>query len=464
MNETILFISCIFITTFMGWNVFFLLTNKSPLGEFSIAETIGFSYFLGFGTVTIEMFIIGMLGFEFTKFNIIVPWIPIILLNAFLFWKKNRKIYIEPKKAKRYTYWELILLALVSLQTVYNLLRALLKPIESYDSVAIYALKAKMLYLDHGISGEFFSNVAQWFHGAHPDYPLFIPLSETWVYTFLNGFNDIIVKLIFPLFYLSFIFIFYSILNKATKNRKLAIIFTFLLATVKQFSDYSTIGVCDMELGMFFFIAIACFYLWTKDRNKSYFLNLSLAATALCVWTKNEGMLLALIAAVIVIAYMILYLKILDNRSKIRLLLYCAITFIFILLWTFFKKYHNLVNDNFTMSMMSPTLFLINIKKIPVILYEYQKQFFGIKKWNIIWILWIIIWIRNFKESFRGTIGLLTASFLLFSIGYSLVYIFSTVEINYFLTTTASRFLLHILPVTIFWMALIIKRDNMVKL
>ena len=464
MNETILFISCIFITTFMGWNVFFLLTNKSPLGEFSIAETIGFSYFFGFGTVTIEMFIIGMLGFEFTKFNIIVPWIPIILLNAFLFWKKNRKMSIESKRTERYTYWELILLALVSLQTAYNFLRAFLKPIESYDSVAIYALKAKMLYFDHGISGEFFSNVTKWFHGAHPDYPLFIPLSETWVYTFLNGFNDILVKLIFPLFFLASVFIFYSILNKAIKNRKLAIIFTFFLVTIKQFSDYSTIGMCDMELGMFFFITVSCFYLWTREKDKGYLLNLSLAATVLCVWTKNEGTLLALIATMIVVAYLVLYFKTLDKKLKTQLFSYTVITFAAILSWVFFKRHQNLVNDNFTMSMISPRFFLMNINKIPAILYEYQKQFFGIKKWNIIWILWLIIWIRNFKESLKKDIGFVTASFILCAIGYSLVYIFSTVEIKYFLITTVSRFLLHVLPLIVFWMAIIAKKDRMVDL
>ena len=70
--------------------------------------------------------------------------------------------------------------------------------------------KAKIIYLAGGINKSFFTDIAANFQGAHADYPLLIPLSEAWVYTFLGSFNDILAKAIFPCFYLSFIFVFYA--------------------------------------------------------------------------------------------------------------------------------------------------------------------------------------------------------------------------------------------------------------
>jgi len=97
--------------------------------------------------------------------------------------------------------------------------------------------------------------------------------------------------------------------------------------------------------------------------------------------------------------------------------------------------------------------FIAGFKRIPAILYEYQKHIFGFKKWNIIWLIMLVLLFRRPKEAFSQNTLYITMAISLFFACYSLVYMLSNVEIHFFLRTTTSRFLLHILPVCVFWIA-----------
>ena len=135
---------------------------------------------------------------------------------------------------------------------------------------------------------------------------------------------------------------FYAIVKRLIKDKKLTILFTFLLATIKQFSDYATIGLSDMELGIFFAISIFYFYLWTLNKEKTYFLNISLLGTVLSVWTKNEGILLSFIVVLIILYYIFSNFKTIDRKGVARLWTYVSITLMIVLLWILFKKHNNL--------------------------------------------------------------------------------------------------------------------------
>ncbi|MCQ9207336.1 MAG: hypothetical protein NG740_05635 [Omnitrophica bacterium] len=452
MQNLILLILCILVTGFIGWNVLYLLSGRKGFERFFAAEKIGLSYLLGFGVITIQMFIMGLLGMRFTRLAILLPWVFVAAVNLARGLRRSRS---EGRGPFRFCVTDLALIALIALQTCYNFFRALIKPIEAYDSVAIYGLKAKIMHLAGGLPPDFFRALASNFHGAHPDYPLLIPLSEVWVYTFLGNFNDILVKAIFPLFYLSFILVFYAVLKRITENVRLSLLFTFALASIKQFSDYSTIGVADLVLGIYFGAALFYLYAWIKDNKNTQFLNISLIFSILCAWSKNEGIFLLYIVLSLLFLYLFSNIGKIPNRVKWHLALYALFAVALSLSWMAFKNYHGLVNENFDLAMLNIGRFITGLKKIPAIMYEYQKQFFGFKKWNIIWILFAFVLFKRARTAVSGNIRLITAAFLLFGLGYTLMYIFSAVEIAFFVRFTGSRFLLHILPVSVFWMAVI---------
>lgn len=462
MQSYILFAACILVTGSIGWNLLYLLSGRRGFSDIAMPEKIGLAYLFGFGIISVQMFIMSLFGLGFTRFNILIPWVFVMagtglagrsLRGTGLLSTKRKPVPVKGK--------ELVILCLIALQTIYNFVRALIRPMESYDAVSIYSLKSKIICLAHGISADFFSNLSSFFHGAHPDYPLLIPLSETWVYTFLGGFDDLLVKAIFPLFYLSFVFVFYSMLKKITKSRFVSLLFTFLLVSIKQFSDYATIGYADLELGIYFAVSIFYLFLWMGDREKGGFLWVSLAASIFCIWTKNEGMMLALIAAGILSFYILMNIRRITKREIAKFLIYTLVILLIIVSWGMFKDSKTLINENFNLSMINFENLVRNLDRIPAILYEYQKQLFGFKKWNIIWILFVFILLKEFKTAVSGNIKYVTCTFLLVGIGYSLVYIFSAVGIKFLLSTTGSRFLLHILPVAIFWMAFITDRQKL---
>ena len=462
MPDFILLILCILITGFLGWNIVSILSARTKKPGLFHLESIGLSFLLGIGLIAMQMFIMGLYRISFTRLNILMPWIPVIVMN-FLFTKPFVKPKPSDSKYLKITFSELVLLSLIALQVLYNFFRALIKPIESYDAVAIHGLKSKIIYLSGGITPDFFQNISSNFQGAHPDYPLLISLAETWIYTFLGKFDDILVKAIFPLFYLSFIFIFYAVLKRITKSRPISLLFTFFLVSVKQFSDYSTIGYADMELGIYFAISLIYLYLWIRNTENIFFLSISLLASILCLWTKNEGILLTAMLIFVFFAYLVINLRSIRGRKILYFFLYAIIILSFILSWNSFKSFQGLVNENFNPSMISIRSLVENLNKIPIIIYEYQKQLFGFKKWNIIWILFILVFLRGFKTAFSGNVKYITLVFFLFGLGYMLMYIFSAVDVAFFVRFTGSRFLLHILSVAVFWMAVIVSKQRLIE-
>ena len=436
------------VTFSVGFNVLVLLDrNKLIKG----IEAAGVSFLLGIGMISLQMFILGVLGLSFGLVAILSPWIILLGYNLFfarklLYGRLNLNIILSSK-------FEKIIFGFLSFQVIYTFFRALIKPMESYDSVSINALKSKILYLRGTISPGFFEIVGKRFHGAHADYPLLVSFSETWVYVFINSFNDFLAKWIFPLMFLAFLAIFYSMLTKVLNRRILALLFTFLLASIAQFNAYATIGSSDLPMGIYFFLSLSCLYLWFLDTKLNTYFYLSLIFSALSLWTKNEGLLLVLINVFVMGLFLLRNLHDLDKRVTRHAVFYILVVGLVAFAWISYKRSIGLVNENFNFSMININNFIAGFKRIPVILYEYQKHIFGFKKWNIIWLIMLVLLFRRPKQAFSQNMVYITMAISLFFTAYSLVYMLSNVEIHFFLRTTTSRFLLHILPVCVFWIA-----------
>jgi len=455
MKNILIVILWVLVTAFIGFNILALLDKKKILGNL---ECAGLSFLAGLGAVSIEMFLMGICGLQFRILVILIPWITLFLYNIIF----SRNFFMRKLNFGKgdFSLSERIIFGLLSFEVIYTFFRALIKPIEAYDSVSIYALKSKILYLAGSIPNDFFTGILGHFHGVHVDYPLLVPISEVWFYVFNNGLNEFLVKSIFPLIFLCFLCVFYSVLKRLLDSRITALLFTFMLSSVAQFNAYATIGVADLALSINFGIAFFYLYQWMKNSKISVFLYISMLFSVFTIWTKNEGIILACIIFLITALYTILRHAYRDRGVLIRISAYIFVVCLFVLGWLGYRTSLGLVNENFNFSMITQEKLVSGIQKIPVILYEYQKQIFGFKKWNIAWVILLFLFITRFKASFKGYTLYATLAILLFFAGYSAVYIFSAVEIDFFLRKTASRFFIHILPVAIFWIASMTKEDD----
>src|SRR5262249_41877914 len=77
-----------------------------------------------------------------------------------------------------------------------------------WDGVAVWGLKGKAAFADGGFPGPYFHDLSrQW---SHPDYPLFVPLAEAWVYRWIGQVDECAVKLLFVAFYVALLALFYG--------------------------------------------------------------------------------------------------------------------------------------------------------------------------------------------------------------------------------------------------------------
>lgn len=455
MTEVLRLAGWLVVTVAIGWSVLSILFYRKPL--LFLPEKIALSYCLGLGLVTIEMAALSVFRINFSISSITIWWLPVFLIGLFLDFKskKTASPYKDPAgKDGRLSALEKFFIFGISFETCYAFFRALAKPLEAYDAVAIFALKAKAFYMAASIPLDFFKTLSD--PVCHPEYPLLLPLAEAGLYTFLGTLNDLLVKIIFPLYFVAALVIFYFMARRFAA-RKSTLLFTFFLASIPHFNEYATTGYADLVLALYYSASFFYLILGMRER-RGQFLALSLLMSILGIWTKTEGLMLALVNMVIAGVYILNDVKALLRKG----IAYIAAGMGSILAFLYIKKALGLaIQINMTgIDYGGWARSLFNVRRIPDILYGYQIQFFGPKKWNIIWIIFIAAFILQFKKAFLKDLRPVTLAILLIFAGYTAVYLVTPLDAAWHLSKTANRFFLHFLPLVLLWLAVLFKENK----
>ncbi|MDD5496475.1 MAG: hypothetical protein PHP46_05195 [Candidatus Omnitrophica bacterium] len=448
----LVWLACVLI---VGWSALSFTFKKGPS---SPGERMALSYGAGIGLITIEMALLSFFNIKFNIFSIMIWWVPLVAWALLSDYREKRFIFSPAgaKKQKPFSLAEKFFIFGISFEAVYAFFRALIKPMEAYDAIAIYALKAKIFYfakaVPHGFAASFKDIV------PHVEYPLLLPLSETFFYIFSGSVNDLAVKIMFPLYYLALLSVFYF-LSRRFLERKASLFFTFLFATIPQITDFATNGYADLPLAFYCSTSFFYLYLWLRQKERS-FLVISFICSLFALWTKTEGLVFALINAAVAVICMM-------KQKQIRPvgLIYALLSVLAVAAYLLIVHSIGLaVNEDFALSQASPaSRILTGIKRIPAILYEYQIQFFGPKKWNIIWVLFIAGFIAKFRKSFSKDILPATLAIAFVFAGYTAIYMLSAAPqgFGWHLSTSGSRLFIHFLPITVFWLVLIFKESKL---
>lgn len=444
--------------TIIGFNVLYCVSGKGL--RLRAPEAIAVSFGLGFGALSLEMLIFYLLNLAFNVLFLLAPWLGLVALNLWLYTKRGRRI-IEPSRlvgeaSKRRGPLELFLAGAIGFEVVYAIFRALIKPIESYDAIAIYAIKSKIFYLARAIPQDYFGGLVNLF--PHPDYPLNIPLSQAFLYLSMGNINDQLVKLIFPLFFAAILVLFYYALRRVS-GRQYALVCTFILAGIPQFNNYATNAYLEVPLAFYCFGGFLFLMRWIEDTSDIGCLVVSAVLTALAGWTKNEGLLYC----VIYTALIVLSLAVKAAKTSRKDILYAAIYPCIILLislpWLLIKARFHIVNSEIDLANLNPVNLVGQIGKLGPVFYELQKQVFGPKKWNILWPALMVILAFNYRRIFKAPQFYMLAAVVLALAGYILFYMISYVDVVFFASKTWSRFLLDFLPVAVYLLAVLLKED-----
>ena len=179
--------------------------------------------------------------------------------------------------------------------------------------------------------------------------------------------------------------------------------------------------------------------------------------------TKNEGLVLALICWGVLTLHMLL-----DKHKQGRWIhwkLWVCYGLILLFIqgpWLIYRHSLQVGNDVVNRQAIAASFTWSTLQRIGPILYHYQSQVFGPKNWNIVWIVFLGSLLCRFRRILQSQVMYVLIPILLTSFVYTSVYLFTPRDVVWHLKTSASRVSLHLLPLVIFFLAVLYAEEKQV--
>jgi 4-amino-4-deoxy-L-arabinose transferase-like glycosyltransferase len=319
----------------------------------------------------------------------------------------------------------------------------------NFDALAIWAWKAKVFFFEKlrafKIDSPLFLG-----GGSHINYPLHLPLLMTWTYFWLGKANDVLVNLIFALYFISLLGLFYFSLRNFL-SRQISLIFTMFLSTLPLLNYHGFNAYADLPL-TFYFTTSAIFLIRYFQEKRSAWPILAGLFAGLAGWTKNEGLMLAIILFIVFIIYLIKEKKL---KANFKHFLFYILSSAFLLLpWLIFKKIFHLGFSN-----LEPGALVFDRFHLEVLPEIFKQTFFyhSFHLWPGIFVLVLIFYWPQLKKYQNFYLFLIILGSL---IAYFILYFFTPTSQFLLGGTVLGRNLMTIIPLTIFLSALLINPEN----
>jgi hypothetical protein len=440
----------------------FLLLAVDQHGILRPVERLALGYGIGTGFLAWEMLVFQALGFSFTVVGLLAPLLSFSVI-AFLFARRNElrkgrsgtRLAVASVPFQRV---EWFLIAAIAAETSGSFFRAWLLPMEAYDAVANWGLKAKAIFLAGNIPESFLRN--QNYEVFHPDYPLLVPLLESHVYRCIGDLREASAKTVFPLYLAGSVAILIAALRRAGQTRRSCLLFGFLLVSIPYLSEQATNGYADVVVSFFFGAGSLYLYLW-QTTGTGLFLILSALLTGCAALTKNEGLVLIGIHLGWLAAVLLSNSGIRLGNRLFRFGVYVCILAAVLMPWYLFKDSLGLRNDVINSDAVTAGFTWSSLSRVGPILYHMQTQVFGPKNWNLVWILLFVAIVLRRRVLLRSPAAFVLCATALTVVAYMSVYLITPYgvppfDVTWHLRTSASRLLLHLLPQVVFLVGLAI--------
>ncbi|MBN2057416.1 MAG: hypothetical protein JW782_01285 [Candidatus Saganbacteria bacterium] len=416
-------------------------------------ERFAWAFGLGTAFLTMVMFILVLLKVPLTLANIILPCLVLLCPALFLIIKKRyplfglfslsatfRSVLIADKEQGRLVYWsERTLLLAVILKIGYVFFEALIKPVVAWDAWTSWAFKARIFFIDKVPLVSYFER----YPIGIKDYPLHIPFLETWIYNCLGVWNDQVVKIIFPLYFVCLLLILYYGLRRLLPRLN-SLIFTFVLSALPFLTYHATISYADFPLAFYYLAGLMLLYLFMASKDKSFLL-LSMLYLGCLPWVKKEGMLLL---AVVLFVYLLYLFFEKDGASfKDKLLSdlkYLVVPLLLSAPWALFKTAMG-IGANRDQRPYLPAFSVLAERLVNLLRISGEKMFFS-GNWNILWALFFLVGAIYFWRIISSKAKYLFLTVLLNLAALAAIYLF-TDSYKYLLDgTTLNRNMLTFIP------------------
>lgn len=385
--------------TFLGY-----LVSCHLLRKISILERLGLSYLLGIGIYTFGIFLSNLVGLGFSKFNSVALLVIFILISYIALRVRRIRLgmgdYAENFKKLRPLFIILSLGILASL--LYNFIISVYWPIGDWDAIALYDFRAKVFLHSSNLASAIKSS------GYFLGYPLLTSLAHTFIYQ-LGGENP---KIIYFLFYLSFIIVFFGF-SRRFVNRETSILTTLLLSTQIQIFSHASIAYTNLPFTIYFSLSAFYLYVWIRQQKCSLLI-LSALLLGLSSWARSSEPFW-LVNLAIVFIYSV------KNKKLLYAVLYPLIFMFFYQIWKSYEAhfvstiYSNPVSlVKGSLSVFFTNLSLERFREVLNFIFKYS-----VGGWNSL----VLLLGASVSLGFRYKIR---RDFLIILLGYILLLIFGT--------------------------------------
>jgi len=425
--------------------------GEALLGPVSYA---GASFLLGLGAVSLQMFFYSLVSIPFGPFLLAAPWV--LAGAAMLFIPAFTRTAFRTDSQKL-TWPGIIFLLVILSQVVYSFAYALTMPLAGWDAIFIWFVKARAFFLDGSVEAAFLTDPV--YAQDHPDYPLLIPLSVAWIYTAIGAAQEEAGKIIYPLQFAALLALFHYGVRRLSGSRTAGLLFTALLALTPvvlvhaagfpvlvdpSYTGKDMTGYADLALSAYFLGAGVFIVLYAKEGSGplAYIASVMLAAGA---WTKNEGLIFALLGFIALASAALL-----KEKKDLRTLGLClAPLALFILPWSVYKAHLGLGNEY--VESMGLFALISNLARLgQIIPYFVDFMFFKPGVTGLAWWAYAASAVLGARAVFKGK-TLALHWLILGQLGvYVFVYIITPVDLKWHLSTSVDRLVLHLVPLGLF--------------
>jgi len=340
--------------------------------------------------------------------------------------------------------------AITSLCIVIVFADAVSQPLVAFDARAIWAFKAKVLYFEEGIYNEAFLD-AERLH-AKTRYPQLIPLTQALIASLSGGFDERVIKVMFPCFYVSLILLV-GWESGRELGRRYGLAATGLFASLPAFTIYANggaaSGYADLPLA-FYVTALATRLLHWLQTGSASDLRLVALFTSLTLFTKTEG--LALVFVVFFATAMAAWLVYERTLGRLWPLPSTALGgMLFLTPWFLYQRQLPIVDEDF-MKLLTIGNLLTGFDRLPYILGSFVKEFF-LKPhlWNVLGFSAVFVFLRSPASAIHSRFGILLWSALLYLVLLCAIFLVIPWELEELLPVALSRLVMHIAPLLFLW-------------
>lgn len=357
-----------------------LLCILNPRTRLPIAWCVTLSFGLGAGATSVLLFWSSLLGFPPSR-ALVVAWFLASAAGLALHARCGRApLPLLPVRGG-FSRLDAGLVLLLLIPCLWVALEALALPLYNIDAVAIWGLKAKVVAHQHVAQSDYFHDIARSY--SHLDYPLLLPFLAAGNFALAGEAHDSLAKALPLAFFVCLLLLIHCELRRSLARPRALLLLVIYVANLGLLAQ-SGAGLADIALMYYHVGSVAFLIAWLRcDHVRD--LKISILMTSCLLFTKNEGIALALINMIVVIG------RCASQRRRPKLTLaacYVLAVGALSLPWLLFRAGIPKTHENY-LGRLRLSVLAAHVDRIPDIVTAFLRSAADISAWGGLWVLLI---------------------------------------------------------------------------